>query len=189
MAKRFIGRKWDEVTEEAKIVSYKVVKGPNGGSASRSWRSAPRWEAGVLKGEVEDVVLLDVTPLSLGLETMGGVMTKVIERNTTIPARRTEMFLTAEDNEMPSAHASEQQQDRRAEHSARTPGRVEQMEDRFKRALADLDNYRKRSARELERLVTERGDAVLRDWFEVVGGVERALQQTADTRRAMGARP
>ncbi|MEA2322198.1 MAG: molecular chaperone DnaK, partial [Solirubrobacteraceae bacterium] len=56
-------------------------------------------QAGVLKGEVEDVVLLDVTPLSLGLETMGGVMTKVVERNTTIPARRSETFSTAEDNQ------------------------------------------------------------------------------------------
>jgi molecular chaperone DnaK len=56
-------------------------------------------QAGVLAGEVKDVVLLDVTPLSLGLETLGGVMTKIIERNTTIPTRRSEVFSTAEDNQ------------------------------------------------------------------------------------------
>jgi molecular chaperone DnaK len=56
-------------------------------------------QAAVIKGEMRDVVLLDVTPLSLGLETLGGVMTKTIERNTTIPARRSEIFTTAEDNQ------------------------------------------------------------------------------------------
>src|SRR6185437_11861875 len=56
-------------------------------------------QAGVLKGEVSDVLLLDVTPLSLGVETRGGIMTKIIERNTTIPARRSEIFSTAEDNQ------------------------------------------------------------------------------------------
>jgi molecular chaperone DnaK len=56
-------------------------------------------QAGVLAGEVKGVVLLDVTPLSLGLETLGGVMTKLIERNTTIPARKSEIFSTAQDNQ------------------------------------------------------------------------------------------
>jgi len=56
-------------------------------------------QAGVLAGEVKDVVLLDVTPLSLGVETLGGVMTRLIARNTTIPARRSEFFSTAEDNQ------------------------------------------------------------------------------------------
>jgi molecular chaperone DnaK len=81
-------------------------------------------QAGVLKGEVSDVLLLDVTPLSLGVETRGGVMTKIIERNTTIPARRSEVFTTAEDNQ-PSVEVVVLQGEREMARDNRVLGRFQ----------------------------------------------------------------
>jgi molecular chaperone GrpE len=80
---------------------------------------------------------------------------------------------------MPSSHASEEQQPKATDAAAERDLQAElaRMEDRFKRAAADLENYRKRSARELQRLVAERGDQALLEWLEVVDGVERALRQ------------
>lgn len=80
-------------------------------------------QAGVLTGELKDVVLLDVTPLSLGVETLGGVMTKVIERNTTIPARRSQVFSTADDNQ-PEVDVHVLQGEREMAGDNRTLGRV-----------------------------------------------------------------
>jgi molecular chaperone DnaK len=78
-------------------------------------------QAGVLKGDVKDVLLLDVTPLSLGVETLGGVMTKLIERNTTIPTRKSEIFSTAEDNQ-PAVEIHVLQGERELARDNKSPG-------------------------------------------------------------------
>jgi molecular chaperone DnaK len=143
-------------------------------------------QAGVLKGEVKDVLLLDVTPLSLGIETKGGVMTKLIERNTTIPTRRTEVFTTAEDMQ-PSVEIHVLQGEREMSQFNKTLGKfqlvdlppaprgvpqidkttIEQMvkdaeahadEDRRRRDEAEVRNNADTLVYQTEKLLKEQGD-------------------------------
>jgi molecular chaperone DnaK len=81
-------------------------------------------QGGVLSGEVEEVILLDVTPLSLGIETLGGVMTKLIQRNTTIPTKKTQIFSTATDNQ-PAVSVHVMQGEREMAKDNRTLGRFD----------------------------------------------------------------
>ena len=116
-------------------------------------------QAGVLKGEVEDVVLLDVTPLSLGLETLGGVMTKVIERNTTIPARRTETFSTAEDNQTAvDVVVLQGERELAADNRQLARFRLEGIQPGAARRAADRGDVRHRRERHPQRLRARQGD-------------------------------
>src|SRR3954453_4256399 len=90
---------------------------------------------------------------------------------------------------MPSSHETEQREQQEHQEQARAPSedeRYAQLEDRYLRALADLDNFRKRSARDTERRIADVTDGLLRGWLEVVDSIERALQLTADEHAAAG---
>ena len=120
---------------------------------TRSSPSAPAVQAGVLAGEVKDLLLLDVTPLSLGIETLGGVMTTLIPRNTTIPTRKSEVFSTAADNQT-SVEVHVLQGERPMARDNRTLGRfhLDRHSAGAARHAADRGHVRHRRERHRQRL-------------------------------------
>ena len=93
-----LGQIW-AAQDEAYDLMYEYDSLPHRYGAHILYHIGAAIQGGVLTGEVKDVLLLDVTPLSLGIETLGGVMTKLIDANTTIPTRKSEVFSTAADNQ------------------------------------------------------------------------------------------
>jgi molecular chaperone GrpE len=89
---------------------------------------------------------------------------------------------------MPSSHETEREERQQQPPAPSEDPRYAQLEDRYLRALADLDNYRKRSVRDTERRIADASDGLLRNWLDVVDSIERALQLTADEREAAGLR-
>jgi molecular chaperone DnaK len=159
-------------------------------------------QAGVLKGEVHDVVLLDVTPLSLGVETLGGLMTRVIERNTTIPTRRGEVFSTAEDNQ-PAVDVVVLQGEReraadnrvlgrmRLENIRAAPRGVPQVEvtyDIDANGILNVSARDKDTGAEQQITITESGTLAADEVERLVREAEQHRAQDAELRRTVDAR-
>ncbi len=159
-------------------------------------------QGGVLAGDVKDVLLLDVTPLSLGIETLGGVMTKLIERNTTIPKRESQTFSTAADNQ-PSVEIHVLQGEREMAQGNRTLGRfhlegipaaprgVPQIEVTFDIDANGIVSVKAKdlgTGKEQEITITGSGGLGKDEVDEMVGDAEAHAQEDADRRKAVEAR-